>query len=198
MKTSSIKNDLRPAISVFLLLTLITGLIYPLVVTVVGRLAFPDQAEGSLVMQEGKAIGSALIGQNFTEPQYFWGRLSATTPAYNAAASSGSNLGPLNFALLDAVKARVHALQAADPDNKLPIPVDLVTASGSGLDPHISVAAANYQLHRVALARHLELSVVEKLLKQHTEQRQWLLLGEPRINVLLLNMALDNLQKTIK
>jgi len=191
----SITSLLRPALSVFLLLTLITGILYPLLVTGVGKIIYPTQATGSLVMKDGKAVGSSLIGQNFSDPKYFWGRLSATAPqAYNASASSGSNYGPMNPALLDAVKSRVDALHAADPNNTAPIPVDLVTASGSGLDPHISVAAAKYQLQRVASARNLDAAAVATLLEQHTEQRQWLLFGEPRVNVLLLNLSLDQLQ----
>ena len=193
-KTVSVVSLLRPALAVFLLLTLITGVLYPLLVTGVGKVIYPTQAAGSLIMKDGKAIGSSLIGQNFSDPKYFWGRLSATSPqAYNASASSGSNYGPMNPALLDAVKARADALHAADPSNVAPIPVDLVTASGSGLDPQISVAAAKYQLQRVAHARNLEVATVETLLAQHTEQRQWLLFGEPRVNVLLLNLSLDQL-----
>lgn len=193
----SITSLLRPALAVFLLLTLITGIIYPLLVTGVGKMAFPSQAAGSLVIKDGKAIGSSLIGQNFSDPKYFWGRLSATSPQpYNSSASSGSNLGPLNPALLDAVKARVDALHAADPANTAAVPVDLVTASGSGLDPHISIAAAKYQLQRVAHARNLDTATVASLLEQHTEQRQWLLFGEARVNVLLLNLSLDQLAAT--
>ena len=195
MSNVSINKLIRPALSVFLLLTLITGVLYPLLVTGVGKIVYPAQAAGSLVMKDGKAVGSSLIGQNFSDPKYFWGRLSATAPqAYNASASSGSNYGPMNPALLDAVKARVDALHAADPNNTAPIPVDLVTASGSGLDPHISVAAAKYQLQRVASARNLDTATLEKLLAQNTEQRQWFLFGEPRVNVLLLNLSLDQLQ----
>ena len=195
MNNVSVIKLMRPALAVFLLLTLITGVVYPLLVTGVGKVTFPTQAAGSLVMKDGKVVGSSLIGQNFSDPKYFWGRLSATSPqAYNASASSGSNLGPLNPALLDAVKARVDALHAADPSNNVPIPVDLVTASGSGLDPHISIAAAKYQLQRVASARNLDIITVETLLEQHTEQRQWILFGEPRVNVLLLNLSLDQLQ----
>jgi K+-transporting ATPase ATPase C chain len=196
VKTSSIGQLLRPAISVFLLLTLITGIVYPLLVTGVGKIAFPSQAAGSLVMQDGKPVGSSLIGQNFSDPKYFWGRLSATSPqSYNATASSGSNYGPLNPALTDAIKARGDALHAADPSNLAPIPVDLVTASASGLDPQISIAAAQYQLQRVATARNLDAAAVGKLLEQNTEQRQWGLFGEPRVNVLLLNIALDQLHQ---
>jgi len=197
VKTSSTGQLLRPAISVFLLLTVITGIVYPLLVTGVGKIAFPSQAAGSLVMQDGKAVGSSLIGQNFSDPKYFWGRLSATSPqSYNASASSGSNYGPLNPALTDAVKARVDALHAADPSNLAPIPVDLVTASASGLDPQISIAAAQYQLQRVATARNLDAAALGKLLEQNTEQRQWMLFGEPRVNVLLLNRALDQLHQS--
>lgn len=189
----NMKTLFRPAISVLLLLSLITGIAYPLLITGIGKISFPAQAAGSLIIKDRKVVGSSLIGQNFSEPKYFWGRLSATAPAYNAAASVGSNYGPMNPALLDAVKARVDALHAVDPDNKAAIPVDLVTASGSGLDPHISLAAAKYQLERVARARNLDIASVEKLVAQATEQRQWLLLGEPRINVLLLNLSLDQL-----
>ena len=186
------KTLLRPALSLFLLLTLITGLAYPLLVTGIVKLAFPHQAGGSLIEKDGKAVGSALIGQNFSDPKYFWGRPSATAPMpYNAAASSGSNLGPLNPALTDAVKARIEALRAADPDKRDPVPADLVTASASGLDPHISPAAAAYQAGRVARARGLAESEVAALLARHIEGRQWGLFGEPRVNVLRLNLALD-------
>jgi K+-transporting ATPase ATPase C chain len=183
---------LRPAISLFLMLTLITGVAYPLLVTTIGAAAFPHQAGGSLIVQDGKAVGSELIGQQFTEPKYFWGRLSATGPMpYNAAASSGSNLGPLSPALTDNVKARIAALHAADPGNTAPIPVDLATASGSGLDPEISPAAAQYQIARVARARQLPEAAVRDLVAQHTEGRQFGIFGEPRVNVLALNLALD-------
>jgi len=175
-----------------LLLTLLTGLLYPLTVTGLAQLVFPSQANGSLILQNDVAVGSTLIGQNFTDPHYFWGRLSATGPVpYNAAASSGSNLGPLNEALFAATQARIDALKAADPTNTAPIPVDLVTASASGLDPHISPAAADYQAQRVATARGLEVTVVRNLIAQHTEGRWLGLLGEPRVNVLALNQALD-------
>ena len=182
---------LRPTVVLFLALSIVTGLIYPLVVTGVARLAFPAQAAGSLIERDGKAVGSALIGQNFSDPKNFWGRPSATTPmAYNAANSGGSNLGPLNPALIDAVKGRIAALRAADPGNRLPIPVDLVTASASGLDPEISVAAAQYQAVRVARARGLAPAQVQALIEQ-AAQGQWLgFLGEPRVNVLRLNLAL--------
>jgi len=183
---------LRPALSVFLLLTVITGVVYPLLVTVVSKATMHDQAAGSLIVKDGKVVGSKLIGQNFSDPKYFWGRLSATGPnPYNAAASSGSNLGPLNPALTDNIKARIDALHATDPDNKAPIPVDLVTASGSGLDPEISPAAAQYQIARIATVRNLPKAAVSELVAQHTQGRQFGVLGEPRINVLELNMALD-------
>jgi len=181
----------RPALSVFLLLTLVTGIAYPLAVTGIAKLVFPEAAEGSLIRVDGKPVGSALIGQNFTAPDYFWGRPSATSPRpYNAAASSGSNQGPLNPALTDAVRGRIATLKAADPGNSLPIPVDLVTASGSGLDPHISPAAAHYQVARVARARQLSPAALSALVAEFTEGRQWGVFGEPRVNVLKLNLAL--------
>jgi len=189
------KDQIRPALTLLLILTVLTGLIYPLAVTGLAQLFFPDQANGSLIVHNGKVIGSKLIGQYFDKPKYFWGRPSATSPfPYNAAASGGSNLGPTNPALIEAVKARVAALRAADPGNESPIPVDLVTASGSGLDPHISPAAALYQLKRVARARGLDETTVQSLVTQHTEGRQFGLLGERRVNVLLLNLALDALK----
>jgi K+-transporting ATPase ATPase C chain len=190
------KDQIRPALTLLLLLTVLTGLVYPLAVTGLAQLLFPDQANGSLIVHEGKVIGSKLIGQHFDRPEYFWGRPSATSPfPYNAAASGGSNLGPTNPALIEAVRARVAALRAAGPDNDLPIPVDLVTASGSGLDPHISPAAALYQVKRVAHARNLEETNVRKLVLQRTEERQFGLLGERRVNVLQLNLALDALSR---
>lgn len=187
---------LRPALTLFIALSIVTGLLYPLLVTGVAQTAFPHQANGSLITQGGKAVGSELIGQAFTEPGHFWGRPSATTPMpYNASASGGSNLGPTNPALTDAVKARIEALRAADPGNTRPVPVDLVTASASGLDPQISPAAADYQAARVAKARGLPLAQVQALVQQHTES-PWLgLLGEPRVNVLALNLALEALLK---
>lgn len=187
---------LRPALTLFAVLSLITGLLYPLAVTGVAQTAFPHQANGSLIMKGGTAVGSELIGQSFTQPGHFWGRPSATAPMpYNASASGGSNLGPTNPALSEAVKARIAALRAADPGNTRPVPVDLVTASASGLDPHISPAAADYQAARVAKARGLPQAQVQALVQQHTES-PWLgLLGEPRVNVLALNFALESLPK---
>lgn len=182
----------RPALVIFAVLTVLTGIAYPLVVTGIGQAAFPDQAAGSLILRDGKPIGSALIGQNFSDPKYVWGRPSATGPmANNASASSGSNLGPLNPALADAVKGRIEALRAADPGNVAPVPIDLVTTSASGLDPHISVAGAQYQAARVARVRKLPLPQVAQLIDQHTEGRLFGLLGEPRVNVLQLNLSLD-------
>lgn len=183
----------KPAAMLLLLLTLLTGLIYPAVVTLLAQGLFADQANGSLIKnKQGNIIGSALIGQQFTAPQYFWGRPSATSPAYNAAASSGSNLGPTNPILYANVAERIKALQQADPDNHTQIPVDLVTSSASGLDPHISIAAAHYQINRVAKTRHINPDKLRKLVNDVTESRQWLIFGEPRVNVLQLNLALDN------
>ena len=190
------KSLLRPAVSLFLLLSLVTGGLYPALVTGIAQLAFPAAARGSLIERDGKPVGSALIGQNFTDPKYFWGRPSATSPQpYNAAASSGSNLGPRNPALVDAVRARIDALRAADPENRRPLPIDLVTASASGLDPHISPAAAAYQAGRVARSRHLEVEAVQKLIDENSEGRDFSVLGEPRVHVLKLNLALDALIK---
>lgn len=189
------KTLLRPALSIFIALSLITGIAYPVLVTALSKIIFPAQAAGSLILKDGRPIGSALIGQNFAEPKYFWGRLSATSPQpYNGIASSGSNLGPLNPALLDNIKARIDALHAADPENKMPIPVDLVTASASGLDPEISPAAAQYQIARVARTRNLSATAVQDLVGQYTQSRQFGIFGEPRVNVLALNMALDQLR----
>ena len=190
------KNLLRPAISLFVLLSIVTGVFYPLLVTGVARVAFPAAASGSLIVREGKPIGSELIGQNFTEPKYFWGRPSATAPQpYNAAASSGSNLGPLNPALAAAVKARIDALRAADPGNPRPVPIDLVTASASGLDPHISPAAADYQAERVARSRQIDPQAVRQLIAQHSEGPDLGVFGEPRVHVLRLNLALDAIKR---
>jgi potassium-transporting ATPase KdpC subunit len=185
------RRQLYPAVMLTLALTVLTGLLYPLAVTGVAQVLFPRQANGSLIVDNGHIVGSHLIGQPFDDPKYFWGRLSATSPfPYNAAASSGSNLAPTNQALIDAVKQRVAALRAADPGNTAPIPVDLVTASGSGLDPHISVAAADYQVKRVARVRKLAVDTMQGLVRRYTEGRQFGILGEPRVNVLELNRAL--------
>ncbi|MDH0863913.1 potassium-transporting ATPase subunit KdpC [Mitsuaria sp. GD03876] len=183
---------LRPALVGFALLSAVTGLLYPAVVTGVGKTLFPFQAEGSLITENGQLVGSGLIGQSFSSPRYFWGRPSATAPmGNNAAGSGGSNQGPTNPALTDAVKARLEALKAADPGNPLPVPVDLVSASASGLDPHISMAAARYQAVRVARERGLPVDAVQRLIQAHTEARDLAVLGEPRVNVLKLNLALD-------
>jgi K+-transporting ATPase ATPase C chain len=185
-------KELRPAIISFLLLTLLTGIVYPLLVTGISQVTMPAKANGSMIMKDGKPIGSSLIGQSFSDPKYFWSRPSATSPMPNNASSSGgSNLGPTNPALMDAIKTRVQALRDADPGNTQPVPVDLVTASASGLDPHISPAAAEYQLARVARVRGLTPDSLRKLVSEHTEGRQFGILGEPRVNVLELNLALD-------
>ncbi len=187
-------KEMRPALVSFAVLTVVTGILYPLAVTGIAQIVMPAQANGSLILKDGKPIGSALIGQSFSDPKYFWGRPSATSPMpYNGAASTGSNLGPTNPALKDAVAVRVKALHDADPGNTAPIPVDLATASGSGLDPHISPAAAEYQVARVARERGLNPAAVHELVVQHSEQRQFGILGEPRVNVLQLNLALDAL-----
>ena len=183
---------LRQSIVSLLLLTLLTGVAYPLVVTGLAQLLFPTAANGSVLVRDGKPVGSALIGQPFSDPRYFWGRPSATAPfPYNGAASGGSNLGPTNPALADAVKQRIAALRTADPENTKPVPVDLVTASGSGLDPQISPAAAEFQVERVARVRGLQADDVRKLVASATQKRQWRIFGEPRVNVLQLNLALD-------
>lgn len=181
--------------ALFVLLGVLTGALYPLVVTGIARAVFPAEAAGSILRREGRIVGSSLIGQSFTGARYFWSRPSATTPQpYNGTASSGSNMGPLNPALADAVTARIAALRAVDPGNAVPIPVDLVTASASGLDPHISVAAAEYQAARVARERGLDVARVRALIAAHQEGRLLGLLGEPRVNVLELNLALDALK----
>jgi len=188
-------RHIRPAVSLLLLMTILVGNVYPLVITAVAKVAFPRQAAGSLLYRDGKLVGSALIGQNFSDPRYFWGRPSATTPQpYNGVGSTGSNLGPLNPALIDQVKANAKALRDADPENRQPIPVDLVTASASGLDPEISLAAARYQAHRVAKARSLPLAQVEELIRSHRRGRLLGFVGERRVNVLELNLALDRLR----
>jgi len=185
-------GQLKPAIMSLVLLTLITGVAYPLVVTAIAQLVFPGPANGSLIIKDGQAVGSVLIGQPFDDPKYFWSRPSATSPfADNAGNSAGSNLGPTNPDLVKAVQGRIDALRAADPGNTALIPVDLVTASGSGLDPHISPAGARYQVPRVAKARGLDEARVRDLVAQYTEGRQWGIFGEPRVNVLRLNLALD-------
>lgn len=182
----------RPTLVVFGVLTVVTGVLYPFAATGLAQAAFPSQANGSIVERQGKAVGSALIGQAFTSPQYFWGRPSATGPmANNAGGSSGSNLGPNNPAQLEAVKGRIAALKAADPANQAAIPVDLVTASGSGLDPEISIAAAQYQVARIAAIRKMTPQSVREKIDAHTEKQYWGFFGEPRVNVLALNLALD-------
>ena len=189
-------KEFKPALILLIALSVLTGMIYPALVTGLANVVFPNQANGSLLENEGKIVGSRLIGQNFADPGHFWGRPSATGPMpYNAAASSGSNQGPLNPALEAAVKGRIAALQANNPGQSAPIPVDLVTASASGLDPHISVAAALWQVPRIAGQRRLAETEITSLVSKHTEGRQWGLLGEPRVNVLALNLALDKLAK---
>jgi K+-transporting ATPase ATPase C chain len=185
------RTEIRPALALLLVLTVITGLIYPLAITGIAHFAFPRQAQGSLIVRDGVVVGSSWIGQPFSESKYFWGRPSATSPPYNAGASSGSNFGPLNPALLDQARARIDSLRAADPGARGPVPVDLVTASGSGLDPHISPAAAEYQVGRVARARGLAPEEVRRLIAAHTTGRFLGLIGEPVVNVLELNLALD-------
>jgi K+-transporting ATPase ATPase C chain len=186
---------LRPAALLFAAMTVVTGLLYPLAITGIARTLFPDQADGSLVVHGGRLVGSRLIGQSFTDSGHFWSRPSATAPQpYNGTASGGSNFGPMNSSLTDAVKLRIAALRAADPDNAAPIPVDLVTASGSGLDPEISLAAANYQAARVARVRHLSSATVGTLIAAHAKGSVLGMIGEPRVNVLELNLALDALK----
>jgi K+-transporting ATPase ATPase C chain len=187
---------IRPAIVLFLIMTVLTGVVYPFAVTGIAQVLFHDQAAGSLVMADGHAVGSRVIGQSFSDPKYFWSRPSATSPQpYNATASSGSNLGPLNPALTDAIKTRMEALKAADPTNTLPVPVDLVTASGSGLDPEISIAAAQYQAARIARVRGLPPEEVQSLIAAHSRGKLFGLVGEPRVNVLELNLGLDALRR---
>jgi K+-transporting ATPase ATPase C chain len=189
-------RSIRSAFSLLVAMTILLGIAYPLLITGIAKLAFPHQAEGSLIQEDGKLIGSTLIGQSFSDPRYFWGRPSATSPQpYNGLASGGSNFGPLNPALLDAVKANAKALHDADPDNQQPIPVELVTASGSGLDPDISIAAARYQAARVARARGLAVERVEALIDARQEGRLFGFIGEQRVNVLGLNLALDRMNQ---
>ncbi len=189
-------KQLKSAFLIFLLLTVITGIIYPFVITAVAQVFFRHQAEGSIIFKDGKPIGSSLIGQSSDDPNYFWGRLSATSPvAFNALASSGSNFGPLNVALRQNVEARIKLLQNVDPENKSPIPVDLVTASASGLDPHISVAAALYQVPRIARLRSIPPEKVTEIIKESTQGRLLGVIGEPVVNVLQLNMALDKYRR---
>jgi potassium-transporting ATPase KdpC subunit len=189
------RTQFKPVLISFMLLAMLTGVIYPLTVTGLAQLIFPQQANGSLININGKVQGSALIGQPFDDPRYFWGRLSATAPyPYNASASAGSNLGPSNPALLTVIKARITALEAADPQNTSPIPIDLVTASGSGLDPHISLVTAFYQVPRVAKARGVSVDVAHTLVDQYAENPQLGFLGEVRVNVLELNLALDGIK----
>jgi K+-transporting ATPase ATPase C chain len=189
-------GQLLPALRMLIVLSILTGIVYPYLVTGIAQVAFPRTANGSLIVDNGKALGSSLIGQPFDDPKYFWSRPSATSPQpYNAAASSGSNQGPRNPVLADAVAGRIKALRDADPDNKAPVPVDLVTASGSGLDPHISVAAAEYQVHRVAKTRGLPEDRIRALVADNTNGRTFGVLGEPRVNVLMLNLSLDRAPK---
>jgi K+-transporting ATPase ATPase C chain len=189
---------IRNALMTLLLFMILTGLIYPLIVTGIAQAIFPKQANGSIISKNGKPVGSALIGQQFEEPKYFWGRLSATSPyPYNGASSSGSNRGPNNPALMQAVQSRISAMHAADPSNQQRIPVDMVTTSGSGLDPHISPAAAEYQAQRVAKIRGIDKDMILALIAAYTNQRQFVILGEPTVNVLKLNLALDELQQKI-
>jgi K+-transporting ATPase ATPase C chain len=188
------RSEIRPALLLLLVMTVLTGLVYPLAITGIAQVAFPRQANGSLIVRDGRVVGSSWIGQTFTAPGYFWGRLSATAPPYNAGASSGSNYGPLHPSLAEAARARIDALRAADPLATGPVPVDLVTASGSGLDPHISPAAAEFQVRRVAAARGLDPEVVRRAIADHTTPRFLGVIGEPTVNVLELNLALDDLR----
>jgi potassium-transporting ATPase KdpC subunit len=192
---ATLYTQIRPAIVALTLFTLLTGMVYPLLITGLAQAIFPRQANGSLIQKNGAIVGSALIGQPFDDPRYFWSRPSATSPyAFNGAASAGSNLGPTNPALIKSIQARIAALKAVDPDNIAVIPVDLITASGSGLDPDISLASANYQAHRVAKYRGLNEEIILALIEQATYQRQFGIFGEPRVNVLALNLALDELK----
>ena len=196
MRRKMFREHIKPAILIFIILTIITGILYPLFVTGIAQLFFHKQANGSLIYQNGKPIGSSLIGQLYDDPKYFWGRLSATSPvAFNSASSSGSNLGPLNPALIDAVKARIKVLKAVDPDNTNPIPIDLVTTSASGLDPHITLASAYYQISRIARLRGLSQDTVESIVRKHIKGRLLGIIGEPVVNVLEVNLELDAYKK---
>jgi potassium-transporting ATPase KdpC subunit len=196
MRKKMFREHIKLAILVFIILTIITGIVYPLFVTGIAQLFFHKQANGSLIYQNGKPIGSSLIGQFYDDPKYFWGRISATSPVpFNSASSSGSNLGPSNPALIDAVKARIKSLKAVDPDNKNPIPVDLVTSSASGLDPHISLASAYYQIPRITRLRGLPQDTVESIVRKHTTGRFLGIIGEPVVNVLEVNLELDAYKK---
>jgi K+-transporting ATPase ATPase C chain len=191
-----IRKQLKSAFLVFLLLTVITGIIYPLAITVIAQTFFHHQANGSIILKNGKPAGSSLIGQSFDDPKYFWGRLSATSPtAFNASVSSGSNFGPMNESLRQSIEARIKSLQNVDPGNNSPIPVDLVTACASGLDPHISIAAAMYQIPRVARLRGIPQEEIVKIVRENTQGRFIEIIGEPVVNVLLLNMAMDEYKK---
>ena len=189
------REQFKPAILIFLILTVITGIIYPLFITGIAQVFFHDKANGSLIYRNNRPVGSTLIGQEFNDPKYFWGRVSAASPQYNASSSSGSNIGPSNPALIDEISGRIKALKASDPENKASIPVDLVTSSASGLDPHISLAAAYYQVPRVARSRGLSQDVVKNIVKQHTAGRLLGMIGEPVVNVLETNLALDEYKK---
>lgn len=189
------REYLKPALISFIILTIITGIIYPLSMTLLGQIFFREQANGSLIYKDGKIVGSFLIGQQFDDPKYLWGRLSATTPPYNASSSSGSNIGPSNPALVDEIKGRIKALRTADPDNKKPIPIDLVTSSSSGLDPHISKAGAYYQIDRISKIRAIDKNTVKNIIDKNTTGRLFGVLGEPVVNVLGVNLDLDSYKK---
>ena len=189
------RQYIRPALLSFLVLTIITGVIYPVFITEIAQLLFPNQANGSLIYRNGKVIGSALVGQTFDDPGYLWGRISATSPQYNASNSSGSNIGPSNPALIDEISGRIKALKAADPNNANPVPVDLVTSSASGLDPHISLAGAYYQIPRIAKERGISVNIVKSIVDRNTTGRLFGLIGEPVVNVLKVNIDLDSYKK---
>ena len=189
------REQVKPAILIFLVLTIITGIIYPLLITGIAQALLPNPANGSLIYRNSKVVGSSLVGQGFDDPKYLWGRISATQPQYNAAASSGSNIGPTNPALIDEINGRIQALKAADPDNRSLIPIDLVTASASGLDPHISLAAADYQVARIARIRGLSEESVRMMISKNSRGRLLGILGEPVVNVLEFNLALDAYKK---